>query len=224
MVDQAQQTPIHEEFNVQLLMLIPPDARRIVDVGCGGAALASAYRTINPDVHYRGIEILEEYAEVARKHCDDAIVCDIEKAPVEWYWDQRADCWVFGDVLEHLVDPWAVLHHIRHVIPHTGSVVACIPNVQHWSVQAKLCVGQWIYTESGLLDRSHMRFFTRETMLEMFQRTGFKVVACTPRPVLTENLDLLRAIVATAKICGGDPELAALDALTYQFVVRAEPC
>ena len=70
------------------------------------------------------------------------------------------DCLVFGDVLEHLVDPWAVLARLARLVCDGGQILACIPNVQHYSVIVSLLRGKWDYQDEGLLDRTHLRFFT----------------------------------------------------------------
>ena len=166
-----QQTPAHEEHNPELLLMIPPAARRVIEVGCSSGALAREFKKIAPHCDYLGVEIDPEYARLARRYCDRSVVLDIEQAQ-EAFWSENADrdCWIFGDTLEHLRDPWAVLGRIRQTIPAAGSVVACIPNAQHWSLQARLSVGDFRYAQDGLLDRTHLRWFTRRTIIEIANR------------------------------------------------------
>lgn len=92
-----------------------------------------------------------------------------------------SDCWIFADVLEHLYDPWQVLRRIRSQLAESGQVIACIPNAQHWGVQARLNAGLFRYEDMGLMDRTHIRWFTRTTMIDLFQSTGFKIVEGMPR-------------------------------------------
>ncbi len=98
------------------------------------------------------------------------------------------------------------------------------PNAQHWSVQAKLNSGQLRYEDAGLLDRTHLRFFTRITMLELFLGAGYQVVQGTPRvfdePGREHFIPVLRAF---AQAQGVDPDLAVQDAIALQYVVRAVP-
>ena len=70
------------------------------------------------------------------------------------------DCLVYGDVLKHLKDPWSLLREHRAFLSERGLVLACIPNIQHWTILTALLRGQWNYQEEGLLDRTHLRFFT----------------------------------------------------------------
>jgi len=175
------QTPVHEQHNADLLRLMPQAARRVVEVGCSSGALAREYKKLNPTCGYHGIEIVRDYARLARRYCDSVLELDIENLDHQAVRDLEADCWVFGDSLEHLRDPWTLLRRIRAVISPDGHVVACIPNAQHWSVQARLACGEFRYEDKGLLDRTHLRWFTRITILEMFHETGFRVALMQAR-------------------------------------------
>lgn len=175
--------------------------------------------------NYLGVEVDSGYAELARQHCDETGVLDIESADgAFWARHADADCWVFGDTLEHLRDPWAVLRSIRSVIPENGTVVACIPNAQHWSLQVKLSIGDFRYEPSGLLDRTHLRWFTRQTMIELFEGTGFAIEEGIPRTFEDPNREkFLPFIRGMAEATGADPEMAVTDALPLQYVLRAIP-
>ncbi|MEI6359646.1 MAG: methyltransferase domain-containing protein [Synechococcus sp. ELA619] len=220
----AAQTPAHDRANPDLLAVLPT-ADRLIEVGCSTGAMAQAYRNRHPEAHWLGIEIDPAYAEVARQHCQQVLVGDVELliddpalAPL-----LQAQCWVFGDSLEHLRDPWQILRKVHGLLPEGGVVCACIPNAQHWSLQARLCLGQFIYEESGLLDRTHLRWFTPTTMASLFQDNGFRIVSCQPRifPHQAESL-VLEHIRAFATRLGADPEQAMLNARPLQMVIRAE--
>lgn len=219
------QTPAHENHNPDLLGLIPRNAKTIIEVGCSSGALAREYKKINSGCRYVGVERVAEYAKLAGRYCDSVIELDIESADEKFFLENTAcDCWIFGDVLEHLIDPWALLARIRKIIPAGGSVVACIPNAQHWSVQARLNCGDFRYESAGLLDRTHLRFFTKLTIMEMFDNAGFKIAEAGARIVNEPNRErVLPAIKSMAASIGADPEMAANDALPLQYVVRAVP-
>ena len=220
-----QQTPIHEVHNADLLAYIPKDAKRLVEVGCSSGALAREYKKINPNSHYTGIEIVPEYAQLAKRYCDKVMTLDIETPDVHFLRKKLAgDCWIFADSLEHLRDPWSLLSKIRQIIPSNGSIVACIPNAQHWSVQARLSCGAFVYEDMGLLDKTHLRWFTRVTIFEMFERAGFKIVDGMPRVYDEPDREkFLPSIRAMAENIGADPEVAVNDAFPVQYVVRAVP-
>ena len=219
------QTPINLGLNGDVLMLVPKDATRIVEVGCSGGGLAREYLKTNPRCEYIGVEINEEYARVSREHCTRVIVDDIERMSDENFAAlANCSCWIFVDVLEHLYDPWALLKRIRASIPPASSVLACIPNAQHWTVQARLNCGAFRYEEKGLMDRTHIRWFTRETIDEMFRTAGFLIVEVRRRIFDEAYRDAaLAGVRAFAELIGANPEQAAADAMPVQYVVRALP-
>jgi 2-polyprenyl-3-methyl-5-hydroxy-6-metoxy-1,4-benzoquinol methylase len=217
------QTPVHDNFNAELLALVPKDVAHVVEVGCSSGALAREYKKTNPRCEYIGIEIDADYAQLARAHCTKVLVGNIEHMPESEFKSlSRRDCWIFGDVLEHLYDPWAVLRRIRASLEPPASIVACIPNAQHWSVQWRLNAGEFRYEEMGLLDRTHIRWFTRKTIGELFESTGFDIVEGGGRVLNEPNRDAgLEGIRALAEAIGTDVETAVSDAIPFQWVVRA---
>ena len=219
-----EQTPAHEIPNPDLLAALPR-VERLVEVGCSTGALARAYRSRHPETRWLGIEIEPTYAEAARRYCQNVLVGDVEilleqsgNTPL-----LQADCWVFGDSLEHLRDPWQVIRKVHDLLPAGGCICACIPNAQHWSLQARLCLGQFVYEESGLLDRTHLRWFTPTTMTSLFEDNGFQIRSVTPRifphPAEAMALEQIRHF---AERLGGDPAQAEKDARPLQLVIRAE--
>lgn len=218
-----QQTPVHQQSNPDLLALMPMDARRVVEVGCSSGALARDYKLHNPGCWYVGCDIDASYVDMASQHCDEVMVLDIDQAD-DAYYVKHAGCdvWVFGDTLEHMKDPWAVLGKVRACMRVGGRVLACIPNAQHWSVQVRLATGAFYYEDSGLLDRTHLRWFTKKTILQMFEQAGFRVEVMVPRIFVEQGYDLTRPVIGElAEICGADPQQAADDARPLQYVVRA---
>jgi SAM-dependent methyltransferase len=220
-----QQTPAHDRPNLDLLAVMPA-AERVVEVGCSRGALARAYKQRHPDSHYLGIEIDPSYAAEARAHCDEVRVGNIEALISSGAFHDLppAQCWVFGDTLEHLQDPWLVLRSLQARLDRQGCVCACIPNMQHWSIQLRLNGGRIEYADSGLLDRTHLRWFSRLTMLQLFESSGFEVVAIQARifqhPQMQRACELIGQL---ASQIGHDPEQAIRDAQPLQYVIRALP-
>lgn len=219
------QTPAHSIVNHDLLALIPSNARRVVEVGCMHGAMARAYRATNPAVDYVGIDIDPDYAAVAAEACTQALAGDIEQfdaAALDKLFP--SDCWIFGDCLEHLRDPWRLVKTIRGAIDPDGCLLACIPNAQHWSVQMRLATGLFRYEDSGLLDRTHVRWFTRITMLEMFAQAGWRVDSAAGRQIPTPAPEaVMDGIRRIAQAGGADPDQAALDANAFQYLFRLRP-
>jgi trans-aconitate methyltransferase len=219
------QTPIHSGFNPDLLKMMPNGLKRVVEVGCSSGALGKAYTEKNPVCRYTGIEIDPAYAEIAQQS-----ISDVMSGNIEHFDDTKflslfpSDCWIFGDVLEHLYDPWALLKRIRPNLAADAQIIACIPNAQHWTMQASLNCGQFFYQNHGLMDRTHIRWFTRVTMVQMFASNGYKILEGIPRIFDEPNREkFLPAIHAMAIASGTDPQQAVNDAIPFQWVVRAVP-
>jgi SAM-dependent methyltransferase len=221
-----QNTPMHDGVNHDLLGLVPNGVERVVEVGCSSGAMGAAFLRTRPECEYIGIEMVPEYAEVARERCSEVVVANIEQM------EDRSfeilfptDCWIFGDVLEHLYDPWKTLQRVRASLSGRGCVVACIPNAQHWTVQGKLNTGVFRYEDAGLLDRTHIRWFTRKTIIELFDSSGFQIEEMGGR-VFEEGPGrgrVMPAIRALAQTLGEDPDVAEQDAMPIQYLVRARP-
>jgi hypothetical protein len=136
---------------------------------------------------------------------------------------ESVDCIVYGDVLEHLRDLWAALKmHVSH-LRENGWVLACIPNIQYWTTLYNLLQGKWDYQDSGILDRTHLRFFTHKTVRELFEQAGLKIAAlCACRPVHDEFPKFLEAIRPIFPRLGINEQSFAETASVMQYVVKAE--
>jgi 2-polyprenyl-3-methyl-5-hydroxy-6-metoxy-1,4-benzoquinol methylase len=169
------------------------------------------------------IENDAEAAKVAAEYSEGMVIADVEALDfASTFQEERFDVVTFGDVLEHLVDPTGVLVRVKEVLKPGGYVVASVPNIAHASIRLSLLRGQFQYTEMGLLDRTHLRFFTRDSLAGLFADAGYEVRAW--RRVLTDpfatEVDLREENYPAylREAARGD-----LEALTYQFVVSAYP-
>lgn len=218
----------YSRVNADLLRLMPPDAGIVLEVGCGSGALAEAYRRINPDVRYLGIEISPEAAHSAtekgridRLFVGDATVvvpADLALSGPE----PTVDCLVFGDVLEHMVDPWAVLAKFARWVQNGGQVLACVPNVQHHSVLVNLLRGKWEYQDEGLLDRTHLRFFTLGGLKQLFAQAELKVCDIEPRWWPDASFDHFQQVMAPVlKALEIEPAEFRTQTRAVQYIVRA---
>lgn len=163
-----------------------------------------------------GAELDELAAHQARSVCDRVWAGDLQTMPVEEL-APAYEAFVFGDTLEHLPDPGALLTRLRPRLLPSGHLIASIPNVANWSVRLRLLLGRFNYTERGILDRTHLRFFTRRTVVELLTASGFEVIrlqATVPVPFVT-NARVTRAAHLVGNLW---PSLFA-----YTFVVTARP-
>jgi 2-polyprenyl-3-methyl-5-hydroxy-6-metoxy-1,4-benzoquinol methylase len=195
--------------------------KRVLDVGCATGYLASAL--VERGCTVSGIEYDETAAEEARPHLERLVVGDVEALDfADAFGDDRFDVIVFGDVLEHLRDPLAVLRSARRLLAAGGSVVASIPNIAHGSVRLALLAGRFDYQPLGLLDDTHIRFYTRASIENLFHQADLVPIDVrrttagffdTPVPVSESEFppEVVDAVLR-------DPE-----STTYQFVLRAVP-
>ncbi len=214
-----------DAFNPDLLDRIPLTARSVLDVGCGSGALALEYRRRNPAALLVGIERDARAAEVARRRMHHVLEGDLERDPLPFRGNlppSGFDCIVYGDVLEHLHDPWTILaQHVQALSPE-GTVLVCMPNVEHWSFVERLLRGTWTYEQQGLFDRTHLRWFSPDTTRRALVDAGLvpiDVAARTHDPEAAGGF--VRAIAPGLRALGIEPEAYLRRAGALQHVWRA---
>jgi 2-polyprenyl-3-methyl-5-hydroxy-6-metoxy-1,4-benzoquinol methylase len=169
----------HETYSVSMrtdiLPLFDRKYARVLDVGCSTGNTGVMLKENNLCDWVTGIELFEETAKVAKTRLDEVIVGPVEGALTQID-DKSLDCILCLDVLEHLVDPWSVIESLGKKVKPGGIIICSIPNIRHVSVLFNLMVrGRWQYTDSGILDRTHLRFFTKESCYQLASVTNFKV-------------------------------------------------
>jgi 2-polyprenyl-3-methyl-5-hydroxy-6-metoxy-1,4-benzoquinol methylase len=178
-----------------MLAFVPASAQRILDVGCGEGSFGRGLKARDAGVTLYGIEIESAPATYAKAWYDSVVTGEF---PADLPADVRGlDCAVFNDVLEHVVDPWAALRALRDHLAPDAVVVASIPNVRYLPVLYKLLVdGTFAYTPTGVLDRTHLRFFTKKSIIELFESTGYSVERIEGiNPLERWQIRLLRAVL-----------------------------
>jgi|BEDMetMinimDraft_2_1075160.scaffolds.fasta_scaffold02678_3 SAM-dependent methyltransferase len=215
--------PYGDGFNPDLLERIPLRARLVLDVGCGTGALGAAFKRRQPAARVIGIEADRSRAERAARHLDQVFCGDIEINPFPAELEGKVDCLVLGDVLEHLHDPWGFLSRTPALLAPGGVILASVPNVEHWSLLFRLLKGEWDYEESGLFDRTHLRWFSGRTLLEAFRAAGYRPIDIAPRLFDLEAGQRFLAQIKPALLALGiDPQEHARRALPLQYVLRAQ--
>lgn len=166
----------HGYVNTGLLSLVDGVPRRVLDLGCSNGAFGAALKEKFPGASVSGIEAGRAAAAEAGKRLDRVICARVED--VDFGAADLAgqfDLAVAADILEHLVNPWQALLRLKAALAPNAQVLASIPNVRNLALLAELILnGRWTYRERGLLDVTHLRFFTLEEIREMFAQTGYR--------------------------------------------------
>ncbi len=149
------------------------EGKRVLDVGCSDGWLSQRMSENGCDVV--GIEVDRESAQRAAKYCTNVISQDVETLVDLPYPREHFDVILFGDVLEHLRDPLGTLRKLKGWLKEGGQVICSIPNVAHLYVRLKLLFGRWDYENSGLMDRTHLRFFTMNTAIKLIEDAGLSI-------------------------------------------------
>ena len=159
-----------------VLSFVPADATRILDIGCAAGLVGANIKARQP-CHVTGIEIVAEATAQAATRLDLAICGDaFDVLPA--LADGGYDCVLLLDVIEHVADSPGLLRLAARKLTQDGSLLLCVPNVAHWSVVQGLLEGRWDYAEQGILDRTHLRFFTLESLRQMLDELGLRIVDC----------------------------------------------
>jgi 2-polyprenyl-3-methyl-5-hydroxy-6-metoxy-1,4-benzoquinol methylase len=176
MADPPQQDVYLDDPRLEVAPFIPQNAGPVLDVGCGKGGFGRTLRdALGPEVRIVGIEANERQAAVARSdHGYDEVIHGYYPEAIEGD-GTKFETVFFLDVLEHVIDPWTMLERVRADLTPGGSVVAAIPSIEYAPVVRDLLRGRWDYADTGTLDRTHVRFFTRATMIEMFEQAGYDV-------------------------------------------------
>ena len=214
------------ETNTSLYLMLQRVGRRkdVLDVGCATGYFAKLMSS--HDCNVAGLDSNAEAAEAAKSYCSRVFVADLNFTELaDAVGGSSFDVIVFGDVLEHLRDPAHILDEARRLLRADGYVVASIPNIAHGAIRLALLSGDFNYQDLGVLDESHLRFFTVKTIDELFLEAGYEIahIDRTKLPLFQDS-ELVPNVSRddfteeeTARV-ERDPECD-----TLQFVVQAFP-
>jgi 2-polyprenyl-3-methyl-5-hydroxy-6-metoxy-1,4-benzoquinol methylase len=213
----------YEDVNLGLLRLW--GSRRglsVLDVGCGFATTSENLQRLGNDV--TGIESSDVACAVAAQRISRVVHADLqdfERIDAE-LGAQSFDALVFADVLEHLAWPAGVLQRYLRLLKPAGSVIVSLPNVGLWSVRLAHLAGRWEYEETGVLDRTHLRFFTRRSARRLLENAGLREVASTINPGLVRPLvPLAKKLMTGAGESDEHDPAAILKSRPYRLYLRA---
>jgi len=158
-----------------LIDLVEGKGNKILDVGCGEGITGAELKRIGKAKEIVGVEVFEPVALKAKERLDKVIWGDIQRISLS-YPEGYFDYIILGDVLEHFSDPWNTLKELKRYLSSSGFVIASIPNITYWEILKDLILfDRWEYVDAGILDRTHLRFFTKKSLIELFQGSGLVI-------------------------------------------------
>ncbi|MBA4373180.1 MAG: hypothetical protein C0402_10010 [Thermodesulfovibrio sp.] len=199
--------------------------KKVLEIGCASGATGRRIRELLRVEYYAGVELSEAAAIIAREHLDQVFVADIENTDLTSLGLQRGafDLLLVLDVLEHLYDPWNTLSVLTQYVKPDGYIVASLPNVQNIAVVNDLLKGRWQYSSAGILDATHLRFFTLESIIPLFSGAGISLERTDS--VLFPGINVAKLKESDNKILQDNISISHLSKsdmirfFTYQYIV-----
>jgi|TARA_R110002020_G_scaffold396281_4_gene606442 2-polyprenyl-3-methyl-5-hydroxy-6-metoxy-1,4-benzoquinol methylase len=166
----------YENERPEMLAYLPIEATTVLDVGCSNGQFGAAVKQ-KSGAEVWGIEPFESFGKYALDKLDKVFIDTVEGA-IDKLPDNYFDVIYFNDVLEHLLDPYTVLAKMKSKLKSDGLVISSIPNIRYFRTFFKLLFkGEWEYQDEGILDRTHVRFFTKKSILNMYENAGYETVS-----------------------------------------------
>lgn len=171
----------HDAARVEIASFFDAPPGLVVDVGCGAGATGALLKRKFPGTRVVGIERNARAADVARGRLDAVVCADLaDVRPGDHLGGEPIGALLLLDVLEHLADPWRALVAMRRWLSPSTRVIASVPNVRNLETLEHIASGRFDYDERGVLDVTHLRFFTRASLRRLFEETGYEVVGVEP--------------------------------------------
>jgi len=206
----------------KIYSLVEPN-KKILDFGCSSGYLAKVLKK-HKECNITGLEINKHDTELAKKYCDRVINCDVGN--YDWekdLGDNRYDIAIFADILEHLKNPQKILKRARRFLDENGYILISVPNIAHLSIRLELLSGSFQYEQLGILDDTHLKYFTKASIIQMLEESGFFI----DKIDFTVNGIPEEVIVGYLKELGIDysPNLKKLfsapESQAYQYIIKA---
>ena len=222
------ETDLDDNSSLKKMLRLIGNNKRVIDFGCATGYFACLLNYRGCEV--TGVEVNPKAAKFAEKYCQEVIVADLDFVSLSDIFSEQIsktkfDVAVFGDVLEHLRNPWRILKETRNLLNPQGFVIASIPNIAHGAIRLALLQGNFEYKPLGILDNTHLRFFTGKTVEQLFEDSGYliDIIERTKLPIYGDS-ELIPTIEKNHFDTNITKEIETdEDADTLQFIVRGYP-
>jgi 2-polyprenyl-3-methyl-5-hydroxy-6-metoxy-1,4-benzoquinol methylase len=209
----SKQVEYFEEARFDISNVLPESVpmKRVLEIGCGSGKTLEWLKKTGRCEWVGAVELNPGASEQARTRVDMLYEENIETydIPIE---ENSLDLILCLDVLEHLIDPWSVIQKLSRLIKPGGHLIASIPNIRHHTALIPLLLnGKWNYQKEGILDKSHLRFFVKDTAIDLVEFSGLTVKKIFPI-----------GLGVKAKIFNSLTLSLFQDFLTLQYLIRAQ--
>jgi len=210
----------HDLIRRDILEMIPTTAINVLDLGCGTGALGKALKA-RQTCRVAGVELNKDAAAIAAKSLDKVYCDNLNRLDLSIE-EQRYDCLILGDILEHLVAPWQVLKKMVGTLLPDATVIASVPNIAHPWIISQLQKGLFRYEPAGILDVTHLRFFTKTTIGQLFYKAGLKITSIKPVPSASNPIQYY--VTAVKPQCAKANPVATIVILTRNNLQLTKEC
>ena len=221
-VQQNTDDSYYNQINFQLADAVHAvSPQHVLEVGCGAGSLGRFLKSQLPGLRWDGIEPYQDAAKLAGQSLDRVFHGCLEEVDLEPL-VATYDTIVLGDVIEHLLDPWAALARRQKILKRRGRIVLSVPNINHWSIFFTLLSGRFPYSHSGLLDRTHLRFFTLHEIKQSLMQTNLQIerVRVVSQPHTLMNSTIEKIVGLQEDLGLNNPSLRS-ELEAFQWIVTA---
>jgi 2-polyprenyl-3-methyl-5-hydroxy-6-metoxy-1,4-benzoquinol methylase len=218
------QRPYFEIANPEIPEILKslPRGLSVLDVGCGSGVHGAELKRVHGHL-VTGVDLSEQSIAKAKSRLQDAYVADVTKPEIyPFFGSRRFDVIVFSDILEHLYDPAGVLTRHYQLLAPGGHVLISLPNVAIWNVRLALLAGRFEYQDTGTLDRTHIRFFTRGAFRKFAGEAGLEISKHRITPgILRPFVPWIKQVYGrTGRVDGREDSSSIMESGPYQFYLK----
>jgi SAM-dependent methyltransferase len=213
----------YDGLNIKLYESIPKNSLKILELGCANGRLGELYKKNNPETKWIGIDFSEAALNEASNRLDHTFCINLNKEKLqEKNIGKDYDVIVMGNVLEHLVDPEAILEELHELASPNGKIICCLPNMGHYTVVQKIISGDITYDANGLLDRTHLRLYSQASSFKLFLDAGWIPNLKDQYQFGPPASDFLNGIAHSAKSIGIPLKTALRNLSMYQMIIECK--